>query len=381
MNIQIKHCLLLFFIGIISIWKLSAQELLTNKIKETSIHSTILDQDREILIFSTLGETDDTNDFPTIYLLDGKENFLLVSGLISNLVRAELLPNLNLVGINNYDYDREYNLSTKSNSDDIYFKTGGGSDFQKFITEELFPYISSSITTSDYKVLIGHSFGGSFGLNMIKENPNSFSSAILIDPSIWWNDGELIKSLKKNKSVFKKMPIYFSRSAGEEENIILFDTLTQLIKSNQVMFEKFPKENHISTLAPSIFEGLKYIFKDFSLLESLYVEINFIELKEKIEQLSILYNTTIPPKVRAIAPIARNLTNEGEFSESIKILKYLKLYHPNDIMVLNFLGEAYEKSGDLTNAKLTYNRSLEIAKAKNSPMIKWIEKRLAKIEN
>ena len=90
---------------------------------------------------------------------------------------------------------------------------------------------------------------------------------------------------------------------------------------------------------------------------------------------------SIPPKVAVIAPMARNLTNEMEFSESIKILKYLEVYHSEDIMVLNFLGEAYEKSGDLDNAKLTYDRSLKIAKSKNSPMIRWIEKRLGIIEN
>ncbi len=380
MNTKTNSYLLLFFI-LISVGNLSAQESLTNGIKKSSIHSKILDQEREILIFSTEGEPDRQNDFPTLYLLDGKENFLLVSGLISNLVRAELLPNLNLVGINNYDYDREYDLSTPANSEDIYFETGGASDFQRFMIEELFPYISASKTSSDYKVLIGHSFGGSFGLNMINEHPKSFSSAILVDPSIWWNDAELIETLKKDQTGFSEMNIYLSRSGNEQENIDLFDKLCALIESDQTMFEKFPEENHISTLAPSIFHGAKYVFREYAMLEVLYAEQNFADIKEKIEELSILYNTTIPPKVRAIAPMARNLTNEGKYSESIEILSYLRTYHPDDIMVLNFLGEAYEKSGDLENARLTYNRSLEIAKSKNSPMVRWIEKRLAEIED
>lgn len=372
--------LLLFFI-LISVGNLSAQESLTNGIKESSIHSKILDQEREILIFCSEGEPENRNNFPTIYLLDGKENFLLVSGLISNLVRAELLPSLNLVGINNYDYDREYDLSTPANSEDIYFETGGASDFQRFMIEELFPYISASKTSSDYKVLIGHSFGGSFGLNMINEHPKSFSSAILVDPSIWWNDAELIETLKNDQTRYTEMNVYLSRSGNEQENIDLFDKLCALIESDQTRFEKFPEENHISTLAPSIFHGAKYVFREYAMLEALYADKNFPDIKEKIEELSILYNTTIPPKVRAIAPMARNLTNEGKYSESIEILSYLRTYHPDDIMVLNFLGEAYEKSGDLENAKLTYNRSLEIAKSKNSPMVRWIEKRLADMED
>lgn len=375
-----KYPLLFFFI-LQGIFNSFGQDLLSNKIIETSINSTVLNEERKILIFSSLNKEKSESNLPTIFLLDGRENFFLVAGIISNLIKAELIPDVNLVGIITYDYDREYNLTTKSNSDDIYFDSGGSSDFQKFIIDELFPFTDSTVSTSNYKILIGHSIGGFFGLNMLMENPNSFSSAIFADPSIWWNNSELIDSLQNNKSVLMEIPIYLSRSQKEKENNVLFDSLEHLIESKHVMFERFPNENHISMLVPSIFGGLKYIFKNFSFLESLYEEANFMVIKEKIQLLSIYYDTRIPPKVRAMAPKARKLTNEGKYLESIKILKYLEEYHPEDIMVLNFLGEAFEKSGDLKNAELIYNRSLKIAKSKKSPMVRWIEKRLAIIEN
>ena len=368
------HILLLFFISVLSSY---GQEKLTNEIIETSINSKTLNEEREILIFNP---TNSKNNFPTIYLIDGKQNFFLVAGIISNLRRSGFITKVNLVGINTYDYERPYNLLTKNNNGrDFSFNSGGSSDFQKFITDEVFPLVNSTVSTSDYKILIGHSFGGLFGLNMLMENPNSFSSAVLIDASIWWNNANLLSNLKKNKSTLKKIPLYLSRSAKDEDKINSFESLEPLIKSNQIVLEKFPNENHISTLTPSIVNGLKYIFKDFEMLDSVYEEADLTAIKERIEQVSNYYDTPILPNVYGLAPIARNLANEGEFSKSIEMLKYLEKYHPENNMVLDFLGEAYQKSGDLRLAKITWNKSLKIAKSKKSST-KWVEKKLSEIE-
>lgn len=357
-----------------------AQDHISDRITETSIYSSVLNEEREVLIFNSL-QKEGVNDLPTIYLLDGKENFLLVSGLVSNLVRAELIPDVNLIGINNYDYEREYNLTTKSESEDIYFETGGASDFESFIIDEVFSYADSSVSTSNYKMLIGHSIGGFFGLNVLIKDPDTFSSAIMVDPSIWWNDAELIEDLKANDQALEGFPIYFSRSGLSEEENSLFDQLESIIKDGQKTFDQFPKENHISTLTPSVFTGLKYLFKDYSVLESLYETAEFSDIKDAIDLSSKKYDTVIIPKVRPLASKARNFTNDGEFEKSIEILSYLEKYHPDDIMVLNFLGEAYEKRGDRRKAEGIYNRSLEIARSKKSPMVRWIENRINAIKN
>lgn len=348
-------------------------------IRTVQISSEILNEEREILLFNTSGKQQEPNQLPTIYLLDGRENLLLVAGILSNLVRADLLPDVNLVGINTYDYDREYNLSTKSNSSDIGFESGGAENFQKFITGEVFPYINSSLSTSKYKVLVGHSFGGSFGLNMILESPQSFSSAILIDPSIWWNNGQFIEEYRKNSQRVKNVPIYYSHSGSDPESISLFNNLERLANNDNSRFDRFSDENHISTLSPSISNGLKYIFKDFSSLENRYEAKDFVGIKSEINALNTLYDMEILPKVRPVASMARSLTREGKYSESISILSYLEQFHPESIMVLNFLGEAYQQNGDLNKAKITYTKSLKVARSKKSPMVKWIEKRLTEV--
>jgi uncharacterized protein len=351
----------------------------SNEIIQTSIYSEILKEDRKLLIYSSDQEHQTVNGYPTIYLLDGGVNFYLTIGIVSNLVRAELIPHVNVIGINNYDYDREYDFSTPNISDpNINFETGGFENFKEFIETELFQYAKDSISNSQNRIIIGHSLGGFFGLKLLMEHPESFSSAILVDPSVWWNDSEIFSAMDIPKIGFENVDFYFSRSGSDSTNIVLFNTLND--KMTKGSFSKFPNENHISVLTPSIFDGLKHVFKHYPRLEVLYETPSFELISTKIEELNKQYGTTILPKVRVLAPLARSFTNQNKFSESIKILSYLKVYHPNDIMVLNFLGEAYQKSGDTKNALLIYHQSMEIAKSKQSPMIKWIETRIAELE-
>jgi predicted alpha/beta superfamily hydrolase len=367
---------------LLSINYLSGQNPESFGVRSVTIPSKILSEEREILIFNARGKeyAQGPNQLPTIFLLDGRENLLLTAGILSNLVRADQLPDVNLIGINTYDYNREYNLSTKSTSDEIGFESGGADDFEKFILNELFPYVSSSVSISKYRLLIGHSLGGSFGLKMMLENPESFSSAIFADASLWWNDAELIEKYKNESGKgIKNTTIYYSRAGREPENIRFFDEFEALAKSSNNRFDRFPGEDHITTLTPAIFYGLKYIFSDFSSLEELYAANDFTGIKIKLNSLNAQYDTQILPKVPPIAAFARGLTREGRYAESVDILQYLKQFHPRSIMVLNFLGEAYEKSGDLAKAKETYTESLEVAEAAKSPMIRWIQRRLTEV--
>ncbi|GAB4511379.1 MAG: hypothetical protein Tsb004_15740 [Allomuricauda sp.] len=360
---------------------IGAQEAITDKVAGMVIPSKVLGQDREIIFYTTKENPQSKNDYPTLFLLDGKENFLLVSGILSNLVRADVIPNVNLVGINTYDYDREYDLTTADTTEEIGFETGGSAKFQDFIVDEVIPVVEDSLTSSTYRMLVGHSLGGSFALQLVLDRPEVFTSAILIDASVWWNQGELVNTFEKQKMDWKDFVTYISRSGTDPEQIALFDRMKMALGEDQGVFEKFPKENHISVLPPSIFNGLKFIFESYTSLEQLYAKGDFKQIKSKITALSQQFDTSIPPQVRPLAAMARNLTNQGKYKESIAILTYLETAHPRDIMVLNFLGEAYQKNGETDKARKTYKSSLEIAKSKNSPMQRWIEQRFAEVND
>ncbi len=374
--------LLFLFVMCMSLYTLMlGQKSQSGMIKTISLHSTILNQDREILLYTSPNIKQESDRLPTFYLLDGKVNINLLIGLVENLERAELLPPVNIVGINTYDYDREYDLSNPATSKKINFKTGGANKFSDFIDEELIPEVEKELPAGNHRVLIGHSFGGRFGLDFILNYPNVFHSAILIDPSLWWNDGEILTLIEENKRAFSNTLIYLSEAGREKESLDLFHSLPSSLQTINFKIEEFPEENHISTLPQAIFQGIKFCFFPFSELEALY-ELEVLpveEIKKNVSTLSRTFNTRIYPKSRPLATFARTLTRDGKPKKAISILEYLKEYHPENIMVLNFLGEAYQENGDLEKAKQVFQQSLAIAKAKKSPMVRWIEKRLTEL--
>jgi predicted alpha/beta superfamily hydrolase len=56
------------------------------------------------------------------------------------------------------------------------------------------PAIKASIPGGpSSRILAGHSFGGLFGLYTLFHRPETFDGSILISPSVWWDDGIVLR--------------------------------------------------------------------------------------------------------------------------------------------------------------------------------------------
>jgi enterochelin esterase-like enzyme len=56
--------------------------------------------------------------------------------------------------------------------------------FDRFLSEELVPYVDREFRTNTYRTLIGHSLGGRFALQTFCRNPGMFAAVIAISPGI-----------------------------------------------------------------------------------------------------------------------------------------------------------------------------------------------------
>ncbi|MFP3594919.1 alpha/beta hydrolase, partial [Chryseobacterium sp. SIMBA_038] len=70
----------------------------------------------------------------------------------------------------------------------LFADRGGSENFVKFMQEELKPFISKNYRTQDYSVLVGHSFGGLFAINVFLSHPDYFNAYVANDPSLWWDN-------------------------------------------------------------------------------------------------------------------------------------------------------------------------------------------------
>lgn len=138
--------------------------------KIDSLHSKILNEDRKILVYVPSSSKNNPNEiYPVVYLLDGNIHFNSVTSMIQNLsevLRNTIMPQMIVIGIQHSDRMRDLT----------------GREFTSFLEKELIPYVDSVYPTSQYRILIGHSFGGAFTINTLLKNTELFKSYIAIDP-------------------------------------------------------------------------------------------------------------------------------------------------------------------------------------------------------
>lgn len=129
--------------------------------------------------------------YPTIYLLDGGTLFPLLSAYYWHLKLGAEIPSAIIVGISygtlNFEEGnyRSSDYTAKSPERDYW---GGADKFQKFLGDELFPFIEESYrSNADRRVIFGHSLGGQFVLYTALTKPSQFWGHIASNPALHRN--------------------------------------------------------------------------------------------------------------------------------------------------------------------------------------------------
>ena len=141
----------------------SQNKYLTQIGKVDSIYSKILKEQRKFWV--QLPENFNKNKkYPVTYVLDGETHLQTVS-LVHNYYSGGFIPEMILIGISNKQHrTRDLTISKiKTRQGSAYIQENGGADnFTKFLQSELIPYIEEKFPVTNYRTLIGHSYGGSF---------------------------------------------------------------------------------------------------------------------------------------------------------------------------------------------------------------------------
>ena len=162
------------------------------------IDSAILGEPRPINVFvPTVYGQKIEEPMPVLYMPDGglDEDFLHIAGLVQVLVcNGGMRPHI-LVGIPNTNRRRDLTGPT-SNEDDKKLAplAGGAPRFRRFIREELMPAVRSRYATTEESAIIGESLAGLFALDTFFLEPELFDTYIAFDPSLWWNNDELVNN-------------------------------------------------------------------------------------------------------------------------------------------------------------------------------------------
>ena len=229
-----------------------------------TLHSKILNQDRLIQFYLPANYDRSQEHYPVMYLCDGQWNFLHTLGIIDFMSGTGCTPKMILVSI--YHTNRDDDLVPKTSETDNY--SGNAEGFLNFIEKELIPYVESKFRTQPFRILTGISYGGLFTNYTLITKPDLFDAYISVDPSLWWDNCIIIrdseKFFQKQKS-FDKI-LYFTQSeipqmGSDKFARMLYQTAPRELKWK---FKHMHQETHASITHRSIYDGLEFIFSDWS---------------------------------------------------------------------------------------------------------------------
>ncbi len=185
-----------------------------------TIDSKVLNEKRTITVW-TPTDYNSANDYPVLYMPDGgiKEDFPHIATTIAELIDKGDIAPLILVGIENTVRRRDLTgLSDVKQDAEIAPVTDGSTEFRKFIETELFPDIENRYSTNNQRAIIGESVAGLFIVETFFLRPEMFDIYLAIDPSLWWNNNQLVQNATAHLQNYTDKPkkIWFTGSDAED---------------------------------------------------------------------------------------------------------------------------------------------------------------------
>lgn len=161
--------------------------------------------------------------YPVLYMPDGgtKEDFPHIANTLAELIQAKKIKPVILVGIENTVRRRDLSPPTQVEKDkEIAPVVGESAKFRAFIEQELFPLIQSKYRTTDNKGIIGESLAGLFVMETFFVQPEMFDTYIAMDPSLWWNNHQMVTHSKETLANFpeKETKLWFAGSKATDIN-------------------------------------------------------------------------------------------------------------------------------------------------------------------
>jgi predicted alpha/beta superfamily hydrolase len=320
--------------------------------------------------------------YPVVYLLDAENNFHSYTGIQQSLAKGPyaMIPQMIVVGITNTNRTRDL-TPTEGNrqaffdkSKKMFQQSGGNKNFITFLETELRPYIDSHYRTSGYNVLNGHSFGGLTAVNILLHHTKLFNAYTIIDPSLWWDNEIMIKKADsvfdkkdfENRSIYvamaNKISIPQDTTTDMARGIRKFEKLLIFKKPKNLRwaFKYYEDEDHGTIPIPAEYDGLRFIFKD-----------HLVQVKEAVENPSLVTQqyeklsreTGFPfLPTESYLDWMGNLCLEREKTDSaLAFFLMAKSYYPNSGNVYMGLGTTYEKKGEKNQAKLSFEKAVQLS--------------------
>jgi predicted alpha/beta superfamily hydrolase len=239
-----------------------------------TIESKTLGEQRRINVYLPPAYTESAaSRLPVLYMPDGgmAEDFLHVAGLVQVSVGNGTMRPFILVGIENTERRRDLTGPTQVAEDrKIAPRVGGSAAFRTFIRSELMPAITSRYRTAAETAIMGESLAGLFVVETLLLEPALFDTYIAIDPSLWWNDDELVTAVAKRWGPIpgpRTKTLFLASSNDDREHLTrqLAGLLEKSARATlKLHYQPMPRETHATIYHPAALAAIRLLFKPSS---------------------------------------------------------------------------------------------------------------------
>jgi predicted alpha/beta superfamily hydrolase len=235
-----------------------------------TLASTTLKETRRINVYLPPAYSDTaTTRLPVLYMPDGgvQEDFIHVAGLVQVLTGNGTMRPFILVGIENTERRRDLPGPTDNAEDrKMAPRAGGAPLFRTFIRRELMPAIRARYRTTDETAIVGESLAGLFVVETFLREPDLFNTYIAFDPSLWWNDGGLVKesaALLKDRRSESTLYLATSSQGDVDGTVSKFAAIVDAAAggATRLTYTKFPNELHSTIYHPAALTAFRALFK------------------------------------------------------------------------------------------------------------------------
>ncbi|MGG8495389.1 alpha/beta hydrolase-fold protein [Tenacibaculum sp. TC6] len=335
--------------------------------------------------------------YPVAYILDG-EVFLPTVNDVQRYYSGGFTPEMILVGISNAS-NRTRDLTT-SKIDKKYGmpfteKNGEAYNFNKFIGNELIPFIESKYPVTHFRTLIGHSYGGLFVIYTLLNTPELFTNYLAIDPSLDWDNQKLLSDAQQvfseknyqGKSLFMSLngqlnpqnPNITIESVMQDTSEITLFSRANIAFSNMIKHHSkngltyawkfYPNDIHGTIPFPSIMDGLLFNFKWYQMentdkfnspnttKEELF---NFVNYRAK--KLETHFGYMVPPYPEDLFDALGHMSMDmGALDKAKMFFEFAIKFYPNNANNYMSLADFYEMNNDYKMALKFATKAFEIS--------------------
>jgi predicted alpha/beta superfamily hydrolase len=267
------HILIIFLL--ISVLPALAQKKVFPLGITDSLFSQELNEGRIVNIYLPPGyHPDSAARYPVIYLLDGSadEDFIHITGLVQffNFPWIDRVPPSIIVGIANTNRRRDFThpapnlhyVDSMGFNPKVFTSYGGSKKFISFIEKELQPFIDKNYRTNKDRMLIGQSLGGLLATEILLTKPNLFNKYMIFSPSLWWDNGSLIK---KTSGQIEGTPAVYIGVGNEGDRMVgdakkLSEILRTKNPAMKVHYDYLPEEDHATMTHQAAYNAFRLLY-------------------------------------------------------------------------------------------------------------------------